>query len=113
MCIYHKIKYIKIHDENIENNIKKDIVDLGPKKQISWEDENIKLNIVNDYNDYNDYNNDTFIEDDIFKKLKKIPPQQSENNNINDRMNILEDKMESLHKKMDLILQILQILQNK
>jgi len=100
------IKYIKIDNENIENTIiKKDIIDLGPKKQISWEDENINLQIIEEEN-----NENKLSEDDIFKKLKKIEPQMSEPSNINiinNRMNILEDKLEGLNNKIDLILQLL------
>ena len=107
--IQNKVKYIKI-DENIENTIiKKDIIDLGPKKQISWEDENINLQMVEE-----EINENKFSEDDIFKKLKKIEPQMVESSNINiiniinNRMNILEDKIEGLNNKIDLILNLLQ-----
>ena len=100
------IKYIKIDNENIENTIiKKDIIDLGPKKQITWEDENINLQIIEEKN--------TLFEDDIFKKLKKIDPQIDEssnvnvNVNINGRINILEDKLEGLNNKVDLIIKLL------
>ena len=107
----NKIKYIKIDNQNIENTIiKKDIIDLGPKKQITWEDENINLEIIEEEN--NDDNENSIIEDDIFKKLKKIEPQIdidiSSTININNRMNILEDKIEGLNSKVDLILKILQ-----
>jgi hypothetical protein len=98
----NSLKYIKIDKENIENTIiKKDIIDLGPKKQITWEDENINLQIIEEES--------TLFEDDIFKKLKKIEPQidESSNVNINGRMNILEDKLEGLNSKVDLIIQLL------
>ena len=104
--IQNKVKYIKIDNENIENTIiKKDIIDLGPKKQISWEDENVNLQMVEE-----EINEIKIIEDDIFKKLKKIEPQitESSNININNRMNILEDKLEGLNNKIDLILNLLQ-----
>ena len=104
--IQNKVKYIKI-DENIENTIiKKDIIDLGQKKQISWEDENINLQMVE-----KEINENKSSEDDIFKKLKKIEPQIVESPNINiinNRMNILEDKLEGLNNKIDLILNLLQ-----
>ena len=105
--IQNKVKYIKIDNENIENTIiKKDIIDLGPKKQISWEDDNINLQMVEE-----EINENKLSEDDIFKKLKKIEPQMSEPSNINiinNRMNILEDKLEGLNSKIDLILKLLQ-----
>jgi len=117
------LKYIKIDEENIENNIiKKDIIDLNQKKHITWKDENISLQIVDETKDQNDINNKVFednsFEDSIFKKLKKITPQTKnvESNNveslniniINNRMNILEDKLEGLNNKVDLIIKLLQ-----
>ena len=102
------LKYIKIDNENIENSIiKKDIIDLGPKKQISWEDDNINLEIIEE-----EINENKIVEDDIFKKLKKITPQSDVysniNININNRMNILEDKLEGLNSKINVILKLLQ-----
>ena len=101
--VQNSLKYIKIDNENIENTvIKKDIIDLNKQKHISWEDENISLKI--DKEDEND-----IIENNIFKKLKKISPQINqeiyETTNINNRMNILEDKIESLNYKLDIIIQ--------
>ena len=98
--IQNKIKYIKIDNENIENNIiKKDIIDLGRKKQITWEDENINVKMTEEEID----------DDNIFKKLKKIIPQGddlSNNNNITNRLNILEDKLEAINRKIDLIINL-------
>jgi hypothetical protein len=106
----NSLKYIKIDNENIENSIiKKDIIDLSQKKHISWEDElenekqNIFLKIVDKEDD---------LENNIFKKLKKINSEADNsssnvNININNRINILEDKINGLNNKMDLILQLL------
>ena len=106
----NSIKYIKINNENIENTIiKKDIIDLEPKKHITWKDnvenENISLTIFenNDNNYYNNYNDDT----NIFKKLKKITLEEKPDV-LNNRMNILEDKIEGLYNKLDTILKLLQ-----
>jgi hypothetical protein len=104
--VQNSLKYIKIADENIENTIiKKDIIDLSKQKHISWEDENISLQIV-DKEDEND-----IIENNIFKKLKKINPEINQEIvdplSINNRMNILEDKIEGLNNKIDLIIKIL------
>lgn len=105
--VQNSLKYIKIDNENIENTvIKKDIIDLNQKKHISWEDENISLKIV-EKEEEND-----IIENNIFKKLKKITPEISqeanETFNMNNRMNILEDKLEGLNNKIDLIIKMLQ-----
>lgn len=101
----NKLKYIKIDNENIENNvIKKDIIDLNQKKNITWgENENINFQIIEEESD----------DDNIFKKLKKITPQSDDlsnnniNNNVTNRLNILEDKLEALNAKMDLIINLL------
>jgi len=107
----NSIKYIKIDNQNIENTIiKKDIIDLEPKKHITWKDnvenENISLTI------FEDNDNDNYNETNIFKKLKKIPtdviPEKTSGVQISDRMDILEDKIEGLYSKLDIILQILQ-----
>ena len=118
------LKYIKIDQETIENSIiKKDIIDLNQKKHITWKDDNIRLHIVDETEEQNDINKDKVFEDIIFKKLKKITPQSNnvesnnvESNNveslniniINNRMNILEDKIEGLNNKVDLIIKLLQ-----
>jgi hypothetical protein len=107
--VQNSLKYIKI-DENIENTIiKNDIIDLSKQKHISWEDENISLQIV-EKEEEND-----IIENNIFKKLKKITPEVNQEvnqevnelSNMNNRMNILEDKIEGLNNKLDLIIEIL------
>ena len=102
----NSLKYIKIDKENIENTIiKKDIIDLGPKKHISWqdhntEDENINLII-------NEKEEDILFENNIFKKLKKITPEINEIS-VNNRLNILENKIEGINNNINLILQLLQ-----
>jgi hypothetical protein len=103
----NSIKYIKIDNQNIENTIiKKDIIDLEPKKHITWKDnvenENISLTI------FEDNDNDNYNETNIFKKLKKITTDVIPEKTSSDRMDILEDKIEGLYSKLDIILQILQ-----
>ena len=104
----NEIKYIKIDQETIGNSIiKKDIIDLNQKKHITWKDDNISLQMVDEKEE------DNVFEDSIFRKLKKITPQSNnvesqDINIINNRMNILEDKLEGLNNKVDLIIQILQ-----
>lgn len=120
----NEIKYIKIDQETIGNSIiKKDIIDLNQKKHITWKDDNISLQMVDENKEQNDINKDklfedTIVEDNIFKKLKKITLQTTEDesnkvqslsiNIINNRMNILEDKLEGLNNKVDLIIKLLQ-----
>jgi hypothetical protein len=120
----NEIKYIKIDQETIGNSIiKKDIIDLNQKKHITWKDDNISLQMVDENKQQNDINKDklfedTIVEDNIFKKLKKITLQTTEDesnkveslsiNIINNRMNILEDKLEGLNNKVDLIIKLLQ-----
>lgn len=104
----NEIKYIKIDQETIGNSIiKKDIIDLNQKKHITWKDDNISLQMVDEKEE------DNVFEDSIFRKLKKITPQSNnvesqDINIINNRMNILEDKLEGLNNKVDLIIKLLQ-----
>jgi len=112
----NSIKYIKIEEENIKTSInKKDIIDLNPKKHITWQDDNISLQITEE----KEKEEDDIFENNIFKKLKKITKQSDDTNdtnvsndiesyNINTRMNILEDKLEGLNNKVDLIIKLLQ-----
>jgi hypothetical protein len=105
--VQNTLKYIKIENEDIENTvIKKDIIDLSKQKHISWEDENISLQIAENEQNKKD-EEDNIIDDNIFKKLKKITPEIDDPSNINSRMNILEDKINGLNNKIDLIIQIL------
>ena len=105
-------EYDELYMEQLERSVKsgsrrrftwftkKDIIDLTQKKHITWEDENINLKIIENESD----------DDNIFRKLKKITPQRddlSNNNNIINRLNILEDKLEALNSKMDLIINLL------
>ena len=88
----------KIDNENIENTIiKKDIIDLSKQKHISWEDENISLQIAeNEENKPNKADEeDKIIDDNIFKKLKKINTEIDDPSNINNRMLISDDIYES------------------
>ena len=115
----NEIKYIKIDQETIGNSIiKKDIIDLNQKKHITWKDDNISLQMVDENKEQNDISKDKIFEDNvfedsIFRKLKKITPQSNNVeslsiNIINNRMNILEDKLEGLNNKVDLIIKLLQ-----
>jgi hypothetical protein len=102
--VQNYLKTIKIDNENIENTvIKKDIIDLSKQKHISWEDENISLQINENKNE-----EDKIIDDNIFKKLKKINPEIDDPSNINNRMNILEDKLNGLNNKIDILIKLLQ-----
>jgi|LakMenEpi03Aug12_release.lakeMendotaPanAssembly.Ray.scaffolds.fasta_scaffold86964_1 hypothetical protein len=106
--VQNTLKYIKIDNEDIENTvIKKDIIDLSKQKHISWEDENINLQIAENEQNKKD-EEDNIIETNIFKKLKKINPEIDDQLSINNRMNILEDKINGLNNKIDLMIKILQ-----
>jgi hypothetical protein len=106
-----QLNYIKINDD-IENNIlNKDIIDLtsnnnnnnSPRKHISWSDTNSIIN-----NDTNEHNikleiseDDSLLENSIFKKLKKI------NSDPNEKIKILETKVDYLIDKIDIIFKML------
>ena len=105
------LKYIKIDNYEMDGNVyKNQIIDLNrpeTKKHISWEDENIKMNMTEAM--------EKDIENSIFAKLKKIETPfvdkkeepnfalQTQINNIYARMDILSDNvakiMELLNNK--------------
>ena len=124
------IKYIKIEKDNIEDNIiQNQAIDLNQgqnmrqsmnptsilKKQISWEDNsnsnsNIRLNMVTEEKDATEIN--------IFKKLKILQPlKEEEERNIKtqnetyiqleEKVNKINEKVDSLTSSISLILEIL------
>ena len=115
----NNLKYIKIDNKPIENNIlKKDIIDLNQNNQtkhISWADENINIKINMTELEI-DKDTDTEI-NNIFKKLKVIPQQSNvkeldnvitkevSNNNDKDRINNLELKLNDLINKVDKLIE--------
>jgi hypothetical protein len=109
------VKYIKIDNHEIDGNeYVNQIIDLNrqeSKKHISWEDENIKMNMSEKI--------EKEIENSIFAKLKKIETPfinkkedsplllQEQINNIHTRMDTLNDNivkiMELLNKKNEIV----------
>lgn len=89
----NKLKYIKIDDNN-------GVTLLEQKKNVSW-GENITMEYQNLEDDIN--------EDSIFSKLKKVSNNTSINNNVleNDRISILENKVNMLNSKIDKLIDIL------
>jgi hypothetical protein len=112
-----KIKYIKIGEQELNNvDIQKEAIDLN-KKQISWSDNNVQIE-YNEYNDNNKYNNqyndnqynsglNINNPNNIFKKLKLLPMTENSSND-NDKINKLENKVDNLNSKIDLILKLLE-----
>jgi hypothetical protein len=105
------LKYIKIDNYEMDGNMyKSQIIDLNrpdTKKRISWEDENIKMNMTEAI--------ETEIENSIFAKLKKIETpfiDKKEDSSI-----ALQEQINNIHTRMDIlnvnIVKIMELLTNK
>jgi len=105
------IKYIKIDNSEIDGNLyKNQIIDLNrpdAKKRISWEDENIKMNMTEAI--------ETEIENSIFAKLKKIETPFMDKKE--DPSTVLQDQINNIHARIDIlnvnIVKIMELLTNK
>jgi len=108
----NKIKYIRIEKDDLDSDmLQRDIMDINDlndnknKKQISWADESDKTDITN-----------------IFSKLKHIPSSPTEETSLkpvpkvedrekkdsnDEKIKNLENKIDILQNKMDLILQFI------
>jgi hypothetical protein len=105
------IKYIKIDNYEMDGNVyKNQIIDLNrpdTKKHISWEDENIKMNMTEAI--------EQEIENSIFAKLKKIETpfiDKKEEPSIE-----LQEQITNIHARIDIlnvnIVKIIELLNNK
>jgi len=128
-----QIKYIKIDNNDVLNNIyKNDVIDLNnsPRKHISWADENIQMNIHDDYtsqyidieakvNADIDINIDNDIDNNIFKKLKLIPGkvENGPKPQYEEKIIHMETEIQNLHSKVEEInnrlFEMFKILQKK
>ena len=112
------LKYIKIDKNDINESIyKNEIIDLSSpqKKQISWADENIKINMHE-----TSLENSSSTNGNIFSKLKLLPDMLEEQNiktnekskieHIEEDIKVMNSKIEDISNK---VLSILEILQKK
>jgi len=115
------LKYIKIDNTDINESIyKSEIIDLGSpqKKQISWADENIKMNIHE-----SQLENNRSMNGSLFSKLKLLPHMLEEQNiqtnkietiektkieHIEEDIKVMNSKIEDISNKLLSILEILQ-----
>jgi hypothetical protein len=105
------LKYIKIDNYEMDGAIyKNQIIDLNrpdTKKHISWEDENIKMNMNEAI--------EKEIENSIFAKLKKIETPFVEKKA--DSSDALQEQINNIHARMDTlnvnIIKIMELLNNK
>jgi hypothetical protein len=117
------LKYIKIDKTDMNQSIyKNEIIDLSSpqKKQISWADENIKMNIQESH-----IENNKSMNGSLFSKLKLLPHMLEEQNIqtnkietadkskielIEEDIKVMNSKIEDISNK---VLSILEILQKK
>lgn len=112
----NKLKYIKIENNDLDNNIiQNQVIDLGnkeyesPKKNVTWgtnevydknEVNEIKLEMEEIEKDTND--------NDIFKLFKRIPKKQEHIIQTNDdKILILQQDVKNLNNKLDFIIELL------
>lgn len=108
-----RLKYIKIDNDNVENQIisLEREKQVSPKKSVTWD--------LKPYNDSNEVLNEVkltmeeIIEDDeedanIFKLLKKVKSETTVINDTNDnKISVLQNEVKTLNNKLDLILELL------
>ena len=115
----NRLKYIKVDDSNIENQVisldrEKQ---MSPKKSVTWDlkpynySTEIKDELLNEVSNevrltMEEIVNDNDNEEDanIFKLLKKVPAVKSENDN---KIALLQDEVKTLNNKLDIILELL------
>lgn len=105
------LKYIKIDNYEMDGNVyKNQIIDLNKpesKKHISWEDENIKMNMNEAL--------EKEIENSIFAKLKKIETPFIDKKE--DPSTVLQDQINNIHTRIDVlnnnVVKIMELLTNK
>jgi hypothetical protein len=102
------IKYIKIDKSTNLNEsvINKDVIDLSTKKKsITWA-ENLE-----ECENLEKQNDSVINVADIFSKLKTIPTiiNQNQNQNQNEDITFLKNEINILHKKLDTILDLLNV----
>lgn len=115
------LKYIKIDKTDMNQSIyKNEIIDLSSpqKKQISWADENIKMNIQESH-----IENNKSMNGSLFSKLKLLPHMLEEQNIqtnkietidkskielIEEDIKVMNTKIEDISNKLFYILEILQ-----
>ena len=113
-----RVKYLNTLDLTNNNNNNNEITSLeSPKKNVTWgKNDEIVLNVDVNYSANTNTNTNKDIEENIFKKLKRVGNNENTkfalNENITDnRITKLEGELTNLHKKMDFIIDLLK--QNK
>ena len=93
---------IKINEQEESRSIlKNDIIDLGPKKQLSWQSDEDNNNIISTIAPLpSEAQDDAIALDGIFKKLKKISTSSPD-------LMSLEGKVDLLIMKVDQIMEML------
>ena len=113
-----RVKYLNTLDLTNNNNNNNEITSLeSPKKNVTWgRNDEIVSNVDVNYSANTNTNTNKDIEENIFKKLKRVGNNENTkfalNENITDnRITKLEVELTNLHKKMDFIIDLLK--QNK
>jgi hypothetical protein len=84
-----KLKYLKIENEEISFNA------FEPKRSVTWGE-----NATKEFEENEIINNDSLIEQNIFKKLKRIDPKQGNNEDTQKNIIALTKRLSEMQEEM-------------
>jgi len=84
-----KLKYLKIENEEISFNA------FEPKRSVTWGE-----NATKEFEENEIINNDSLIEQNIFKKLKRIEPKQGNNEDTQKNIIALTKRLSEMQEEM-------------
>jgi hypothetical protein len=84
-----KVKYLKIENEEISFNT------FEPKRSVTWGE-----NATKEFEENEIINNDSLIEQNIFKKLKRIDPKQGNNEDTQKNIIALTKRLSEMQEEM-------------
>ena len=84
-----KLKYLKIENEEISFNT------FEPKRSVTWGE-----NATKEFEENEIINNDSLIEQNIFKKLKRIEPKQGNNEDTQKNIIALTKRLSEMQEEM-------------
>jgi hypothetical protein len=84
-----KLKYLKIENEEISFNT------FEPKRSVSW-----GVNAIKEFEENEIINNDSLIEQNIFKKLKRVEPKQDNNEDTQKNIIALTKRLSEMQEEM-------------
>lgn len=91
----NKLKYLKIENDEVTLNNSNNSNNFEQKKNVTWGD-----NVTMEFNEIETANNDNLIEQNIFKKLKRIEPKQDNNDETQKNIIALTKRLSEMQEEM-------------